>query len=951
MPYVYSNGSGTPPSYTYFLVNNKNQCASPLTFPSNCAVTKLLVYAEGYYSTVSTRLALWNAGGSVKVQSATWSMSSGTASVGGQAWQERNVSSTYLASGTYWVGLYRNPATGHIMGTTSSGTTGYVKTNTASFPSIASMSGYISDDKRMYVGAFYITAPNTPTGLTVSRNSDTSQTIEWNRTADENQPISGFKVYRYDNITGSYYWKTTITGTWTNNGSNSYTDTTTRSNRYYKYKVYAYNDAGNSSYSNEDTINTTPTEPSSVIATRVSGNVEVEWNDNATTDEYYKVQRNTSSDNITWAGYSILTSTHPANSEAYTDTSPANYNQYKISCTCSNPSLESAEVESNVVVILQPPDAPTLLTPDVEVYDASDAKVFSWQHNPNDGSAQTKFSLQYKIVGAGSWTGLYTGEITSNNYISIPGSTFSNGNDYEWQVKTWGDATTGGTYSDGSSDWSTTATFTATTRPTATITDPTAVSNYEYSTLTVTWSYSQGESNNQTQYICKLYDSSDNLLESSGTVTDVVASGSSGSHLFTYILSNTTTYKATVQVKESSGLWSEETEVEFDTEFLQPTKPSLELTFNNNNASMSVDITNPDVVTVYNPEATQDSYVYNYTGYTDTNYDGEGELNLYYGNGSDYQGICLDFDLSFFVGKTIVSAQLVLYRKSAFSGDMQSEVHYINDTWNETTVTFNNLSAKIDGTGYGSHSHSAGDTETWDISDLLDDIADETITDYEGMYILPGGTGYPTDEFYDRSITDYEPYIVIEIEPENAETDHNILYRSINGGDFEEVLSNIPKNTTVIDYIPTIGGNNNYYVEAVSAAPSSNSSDEVDIDVLLTGYYYINAGSGFESYVGFIGNNKINESYNKDVTLNRYEGRTHPVKYYGTQIDQSISFSSDLLNELKNDVKTLIEATGEKVFRDFNGNWFYCEITGNSFDKVSNTSYQFSCTITRVEGE
>lgn len=949
IPYIYSNGSGTPPSYRWYGVNNKNQCASPLTFPSNCAVTKLLVYAEGYYSTVSTRLALWNAGSSVKVQSSTWTMSAGTASVGGQAWQERSVTSTYLSAGTYWVGLYRNPATGHIMGTTASGTTGYIKTNTSSFPSISTMSGYTSDDKRMYVGAFYITAPNTPTSCSVSRNSDTSQTISWNRTADADQPISGFKVYRYDNVTGSYYLKTTITGTWTTNGSNSYTDTTTSANRYYKYKVYAYNDAGNSSYSNEDDINTTPSAPSSVVATRVSGNVEITWTDNATNEEYYKVQRNTSSDGITWAGYSTLTSTLASNSTSYTDTTPANYNQYKISCTCSNPSLESTQVESNQVVILQPPDAPTLLTPDTETLDADEAKTFTWQHNPNDGSEQTKFSLQYRIIGAGSWTALYTEEATSNNYIEVSASTFVNGNDYEWQVKTWGDATTGGTYSDGSSDWATEATFTATSRPVATIIAPTAVSDYGYSELTLEWTYTQAESNNQTQYLAKLYDSSDNLLETK-SVSSSVANGNNDTCTFDYVLSNTTTYKITLQVKESDGLWSDETDVTFDTSFLQPTKPSIALTFNESNATMNVAITNPDVISSYTETASQDSYIDNDN--SSTNYNDTGELLITNDTtgGTNIKTILLDFDVSSIIGKTITSATLTLSRKVTLVAGIDSKVNYIKTSWDESTVTYGTIPT-LDTTDYDDHTHTSGDDEEWDLTTLFEDIADGTISDFEGLAIVATTTDGSEDTFYDSTITDSEPTLVVVIEPENAETDHNILYRSIDGGDWEVVDNDIPKNTIVTDYVPSIGGNTNYYVEAISLAPSSNASDESDYDAELTGYYYINAGDGFESYVGFIGDNDINESYNKETALNRYEGRNYPVKYQGSQVEHVIGFSSEVLNEYKDDVQTLIDAVGDMIYRDYEGRWFYCAITDNNFKKTDNDAYKFSCTVTRVEGE
>lgn len=941
MPWVYSHGSGTPPSWTWTGTNTLNQHCDNISIPANSAITKLTVYAAARSSTVSTRLILWASGGSALRQSSTFSMAVGSESAGGQDWYEKDITPYVVSSTTtFLVGLYRNPSGAHIAGTTSTGGgTAYRKTNTASFPSVASMSGYSLHDKGFYIGAFYISKPSAPSSLSVSRNSDTSQTISWTNNSSTNAPYDNIEVYRYDNITGSYYLKTTLSGS-----STSYTDTTTSANRYYKYKVLATNDAGDSSYSNEDDINTTPSAPSSVTATRSSGNVEVTWSDNASNEQYYKVQRRTSTDGISWTSYSTLTSTLAAGTELYTDTSPSNYNQYKVSCTVSNPSLESTQVESNEVVILQAPEAPTGLSPDSnEVFDATDSKRFSWQHNPNDGSAQTKYSLQYKVSG-GSYPGTpqYDEVSSTNEYVDIAGSTFTNGNDYIYQVKTWGDYATG-------SDWSTEATFKATSIPVAVITNPTAVSDYAYSELIVTWSYTQAESNSQTQYLAKLYDSSDVLLESK-SVSSSVASGSSDSCTFDYTLSNTTTYKVTLQVKESDGLWSTETDVTFDTDFLQPTVPTVELSLNETNASINIAITNPDVVTEYSPEANQDSYVDNDN--SSTNYNGTGETVVTNdtGTGTTIKTILLDFDLSSIIGKTITSANLVLTRKTTLTPGIDSKVNYITTSWDETTVTYGTLPT-LDTTTYDDHTHTTGDNEQWDITSLIEDIADGTITDFEGLAVVATTTDGSTDTFYDSTITGSEPYISITIEPENAETVYNNVYRSIDDGDWIQILTDVPKNTTVIDYTPNIGGNNNYYIESISAAPSSNTSSESDLDVLLTGYYYINAGDGFESYVGFIGNNSVSESYNRDVILNRYEGRTYPVKYSGTQINQTIGFSSEILNELKDDVFTLVSATGAKIYRDFEGRWFYCEITGNTFNKKDNTSYQYSCTITRVEEE
>lgn len=533
-------------------------------------------------------------------------------------------------------------------------------------------------------------------------------------------------------------------------------------------------------------------------------------------------------------------------------------------------------------------------------------------------------------------------EITNTNeYFSMWTNNLVNGYDYEWQVKTWGNYATG-------SAWSNTADVETVSKPIATITDPTAISNYEYSELTVSWNYTQSQSYNQIQYLAKLYDSNDLLLETQ-QVSSIIATGDSDSCTFDYTLSNESTYTVTLQVQESNNIWSTETSVEFTTDFLVPTKPTISLgTIDPDTGSIDITITNPDVVTEYEEDIVQDSYIDNDN--SSTNYDATGELALENdtAGGTTIKTILLDFDLSFFVGKTIVDAQLLLYRKTALTPGIDSTVNYIKSAWDETTVTYATIPT-LDTTDYDDHTHSSGDSETWDITTLLEDIADETITDYEGMAVVATTTDGSTDIFYDGTITDSEPIVFVEIEPLNAETDHNVLYRSIDGGSWEIVQDDISKNTTVTDYIPSIGGNNNYYVDAVSALPSSNSSDESDVDVLLTGMFFVNGGNGFEDVVKLVGDISISENINRDETIKKYAGRAYPVKYQGNQKIQQLSFSADCPVTKYDDLVEILESVGNTFYRDWRGRWFYALYSGSKFDKKDPQAYQFNTNITRVE--
>jgi hypothetical protein len=828
---------------------------------------------------------------------------------------------------------------------TDTGANGYRKTNTSTFPAAASMSGYSSDsDDEPYVGLFYITKPSNQDSQAVVRNSDTNMTISWNRTASANDPYYKQILQRWDNVNNSWYTIYTNDTDYTSTGTNSYTDTTTVANRYYRYRVIAWNDAGYSDYVYTNYINTTPAAPSNVVASRSGSNVNITWNDNSYNEDQFRIQRRESTDDgETWGSWADMSpATVSAGVKLATDTSPYTYGQYRVRAEETGQSLNSSYVESNEVVTLSTPDAPTGLNPDGGVFDAMEAKTFTWNHNATDQTAQTKFSLQYKVSG-----GAYPGtpqineEVTSDEFYEFAAETFTNGTVYFHQVKTWGEYATG-------SDWSEEAYFICLNRPVGTIIQPTNIDTYKYSQLTVEWTFTQAESEGQIAYLCKLYDNNGALLESK-QVNSVVANGENDSCVFNYVLSNGETYKVTLQVEEDYGLWSEESEVTFTTEFLEPTQPVIELSLNEDSGSVDIAITNPEVVSEYEETATQDSYVYNYTGSENTNYDGEEELNLYYGGVDDLQNICLDFDLSFFVGKTIVSAQLILYRKEDFTGDMQSAVHYINDTWDETTVTYTILSAIVDLTPIGSHSHSAGDTETWDITDLLEAIADESILDYKGMCIIPTGTGYPTDVFHDKTISGSEPYVLIEISPLNTETDHNLIYRSVNGGEWELVTNEeIPINTTITDYIPNIGGNNNYKAVAISDTPSSNTSEEVDIDIEMTGMFFINGGNGFEDYVRLVGDISINESIGRDEVLKQFAGRTYPIKYQGNNKTQNLSFSADCPIEKYEDLKEIIENIGDIFYRDWRGRWFYAALLDSTFNMKDNQAYQFNTNIVRL---
>lgn len=762
MPWVYNNGSGTPPSYTWTGTNYQNQDCSAISIPEG-AVTQLKCFCAGYGGAVIARLAIWDAGGGVKSQSESFYCEGGSASVGGQYWYTVSCAPT-LVNGTYWVGIYRNPSGGHIVGTTTSGGgTQYRRTNTSGFPSIWGMESHETQNKSIYVGVFYITKPANITSASVSRNSDTSQTVSWTNNSSSDAPYSGIWVDRWDNVSNNWYNIATIGGS-----NSSFTDTTTSANKQYRYRVLAYNDAGNTgSHTYTGYIDTTPAAPTNVVANRVTSTVVITWTNSATNETSLTLQRREYSGG-SWGAYTTINSPS-ADATQYIDTSPVPVGQYKI--RTNNATLSSAYAVSNEIVSITAPNPPTSLLPNYS-FDGANVQRFSWLHNSVDGTTQSKFSLQYRVSG-GSFpaTPQYNETVSTNNYIDIPAETFTNDSDYEWQVKTWGQSATG-------SDWSDIASFTPYATPVVTITSPSSVADYITSLLLVNWTYTQADDLMQIQYIAKLYDSSDVLLESVSLPSNIM-SGSTTIATFLYNLANNTTYKITVEAQSGSGQWSILKDVTFDTVFAVPSAPTFVATFDLEKTAVNIDIVNPS----------------------------PSELEV------------------------------------------------------------------------------------------------------EAIY--------------------------------------NNVYRKINGNVYELILTNVPINTTVIDYLPNIKAINYYYIEAVSATPTTAVSTESSLTIGVIGLFVFNSRS---DYCILKGDVNFGEKRVNDIVLKKFEGRTYPVKYNGTSKEFILDFSSDLLMTEYNALIDIIESSDTIYYRDYLGRRFQCSVDNISISKKDNLAYQFSCTISRVEG-
>lgn len=407
------------------------------------------------------------------------------------------------------------------------------------------------------------TAPSAPSAASATRVSDTQQNVAWTRNASAAAPVTDQYIDRWDNVTNAYAQVGTIGTDYTTNGSQSFSNTNTVADRQYRYRIRSRNSAGYSGYAYTSYIKTTPRAPTGQSAAKdASGNIIVSWTGTADIGENTEVWH---AANGVWDASPLATVTDATLS--YTHVAPNNTqtHKYRLRTLVTNPSLSSAySGETATIQLLAPPNAPTNLAPDGIPQDATQDITVSWQHNPVDTTPQTYRENRYRVDG-GAWVAPGRFATSSQSRVWTAG-TFTNGTTVEWQTRTWGAATTGGSLGNGDSPWSASAIMVMSSPPSATINQPDGT-NYPSSSLVVTWGYFDAEGTTQSQWSVKLYDVNNNLLEtlSESNNATTVTMGTA--------LQDGATYTVTVQVRDSAGSWSAIDTVTFPVVYAKPPVP------------------------------------------------------------------------------------------------------------------------------------------------------------------------------------------------------------------------------------------------------------------------------------------------------------------------------------------------------------------------------------------
>ncbi len=157
------------------------------------------------------------------------------------------------------------------------------------------------------------TVPNAPSSLTATANSTTQITLNWSDNATNE---TGFKIER-STTAGSGFTEIAQVGA----DVTTFSNTNLQAGTTYFYRVRAYNNAGNSAYSNEASATTlqpapaVPNAPTNLKATSpLQGQIVLNWEDNATNETGFKIERSTT----TGSGFAEIAQV-TANTTTYTD--------------------------------------------------------------------------------------------------------------------------------------------------------------------------------------------------------------------------------------------------------------------------------------------------------------------------------------------------------------------------------------------------------------------------------------------------------------------------------------------------------------------------------------------------------------------------------------------------------------------------------------------------------
>ena len=265
---------------------------------------------------------------------------------------------------------------------------------------------YNADGDSAYSNVVQVTtqdsAPDAPSQLAATVVSSTKISLSW---VDNSSNESGFKLQR--SLDAGFNNPVTIALAADTMG---YDDTGLLPNTIYYYRIYTFNNIGNSAYSNTASAATpenTPVAPSDLTAVAIASNhIDLNWRDNSQAEDGFKLEKST------YANFSdkIIIRLN-ANTTSYVDMQCNSNTKYHYRIYAYNNKGDSAY--SNVVFATTPEDlplAPTGLTATAVSMNQVDLQ---WSDNSNN---ETSFNIYRRTGTSGSFTLLYSTAVNVARY-------------------------------------------------------------------------------------------------------------------------------------------------------------------------------------------------------------------------------------------------------------------------------------------------------------------------------------------------------------------------------------------------------------------------------------------------------------------------------------------------------------------------------------------------------
>ncbi len=758
----------------------------------------------------------------VNVSLYAWRTNSGTTT--GTVAGGVTVAGTYLAlpSSSKTLSYNSNTLLGSVSYTATHGPDGAAQASIATDAYLSRAVPVMMSGSAVVTLETLLLAPSAPSALTVTRASDTQQNLSWTNNAATRAPYSEVRVARWDNVSGSWA-DVAVLG-----AVSSWSDTATVADRRYGYRVRAVNSAGESSSTADAYVYTTPATPTSVTAAKAVSDITVTWGDSSSTETGFEVWH---AANGTWDGTALATVAAGVTTYTHVSPSASVTHTYRVRAVAGT--LTSAYGTSNTVALLAAPNAPTNLSP-TTVFDASAAQVFSWTHNPVDSTAQTAYELQYRI-GTGSWT--TTGKVTSTTSSrTFAAGTLTQGQTYEWQVRTYGQHAT-------ASPWSASATVRTSARPVAGLTTPGAGAVIPSASLSPVWTYSDPEGSAQSAWTLTLY-------QSGTAVWTTTGSGAATTAAIGYSLANGGSYTVGVKVRDGDGLWSPEATRAFTVAFSSPLTPELTATVATDTGSVTLAVTNPANAETYT--ATDFSAWPAKAGVT------------YSGTGGRSGG-----------GRMLIAgtgAQHGTYPPLSLRTAATPGVAYEASVWIRSATALPAGRFRLFVTVW---------TSAWTQGPLTSVASPALTANVWTKVVVPSAVpaGYAwigAGPYGEASLVAGETVEVSDVSMMTAApaVTSNLLYRD------GVPIATIPANGSVVDRIPTLGVASTYTATAWSATPSSATSTPQTVTV-TSDCVWLNGGAGWAQAARAQWSPSLGLSFERAKTLRRFVASAHPVEYAG----------------------------------------------------------------------